>query len=55
MCSMICNLVCLLVPSGLDDLIINPMGLKALDLARLGCSKMLIYVVGKDLLRDKGI
>ena len=52
---MICNLVCLLVPSGLDDLIINPIGLKALDLPRLGCLKMLVYVIGKDLLGDKGI
>ncbi|QCE08364.1 2-hydroxyisoflavanone dehydratase-like [Vigna unguiculata] len=42
-------------PHGIDNPLINPLGCGAPSLASLGCSKMLIFVAGKDDLRDRGI
>ncbi|CAJ1977246.1 unnamed protein product [Sphenostylis stenocarpa] len=42
-------------PRGIDNPLINPLAGGAPSLASLGCSKMLIFVAGKDDLRDRGI
>jgi len=42
-------------PLGIDNPLINPLGCGAPSLASLGCSKMLIFVAGKDDLRERGI
>ncbi|XP_072978469.1 2-hydroxyisoflavanone dehydratase-like [Typha angustifolia] len=39
---------------GLDDPVINPTAEDAPDLVGLGCSRVLVCVGGKDVLRDKG-
>lgn len=41
--------------SGLDDPLINPVGPGGPSLAGLGCSRMLVCVAEKDILRDRGI
>ncbi|XP_043715598.1 2-hydroxyisoflavanone dehydratase-like [Telopea speciosissima] len=41
--------------SGIDDPTINPVVAGAPSLAELGCSRVLVSVAGKDLLRDRGI
>ncbi|XP_038714992.1 2-hydroxyisoflavanone dehydratase-like [Tripterygium wilfordii] len=42
-------------PGGLDNPMLNPEGPGAPSLARLGCSRLLIVVAGKDELRDRGV
>ncbi|KAK7343573.1 hypothetical protein VNO77_12406 [Canavalia gladiata] len=42
-------------PGGIDNPLINPLAPGAPSLATLGCPKMLIFVAGKDDLRDRGI
>ncbi|XP_038697274.1 2-hydroxyisoflavanone dehydratase-like [Tripterygium wilfordii] len=42
-------------PGGLDNPMLNPEGLGAPSLARLGCSRLMISVGGKDELRDRGV
>ncbi|KAE8728133.1 2-hydroxyisoflavanone dehydratase [Hibiscus syriacus] len=43
------------VPGDIDNPMINPVVPGAPSLAGLGCSRLLISVAGKDLLRDRGI
>lgn len=42
-------------PGGIDNPLINPLASGAPSLASLGCHKVLIFVAGKDDLRDRGI
>lgn len=42
-------------PGGIDNPLINPLAPGAPNLATLGCPKMLVFVAGKDDLRDRGI
>ncbi|KAJ1423776.1 Alpha/Beta hydrolase fold [Sesbania bispinosa] len=42
-------------PGGIDNPLINPLAPSAPSLATLGCPKILIFVAGKDDLRDRGI
>lgn len=42
-------------PGGIDNPMMNPVALGAPNLAGLGCSRLLISVAEKDLLRDRGI
>ncbi|KVH98346.1 probable carboxylesterase 2 [Cynara cardunculus var. scolymus] len=39
---------------GLDDPLINPMAKGAPDLSGMGCSRVIVTVAGKDILRDRG-
>ncbi|KAF5198460.1 2-hydroxyisoflavanone dehydratase [Thalictrum thalictroides] len=41
--------------TGLDDPHINPVGKEAPSLSKLGCNRVLVFVAGKDLLRDRGV
>ncbi|XP_028773965.1 2-hydroxyisoflavanone dehydratase-like [Neltuma alba] len=42
-------------PGGIDNPAINPTADGAPSLASIGCSKLLVYVCGKDQLRDRGV
>ncbi|TKY51123.1 2-hydroxyisoflavanone dehydratase [Spatholobus suberectus] len=42
-------------PGGIDNPLINPLAPGAPSLATLGCPKVLIFVAGKDDLRDRGV
>ena len=53
--SFVWNFVYPSVTSGVDNLMINPEGPGAPSLARLGCDRLIVCVVGKDLLRDRGV
>ncbi|PNX74070.1 putative carboxylesterase 2-like protein [Trifolium pratense] len=49
------NLVYPNAPFGIDNPFINPLGEGAPSLEKLGCSKIIVFVAGKDMLRDRGI
>ncbi|KAK1326343.1 putative carboxylesterase 2 [Acorus calamus] len=40
--------------TGHDDPLINPVGPGAPSLAGLGCARVMVYVAGKDILKDRG-
>ncbi|KAJ4722413.1 2-hydroxyisoflavanone dehydratase [Melia azedarach] len=42
-------------PGGIDNYMVNPVGIGKPSLAKLGCSKLLVCVAEKDELRDRGI
>ncbi|KAK7280166.1 hypothetical protein RJT34_25228 [Clitoria ternatea] len=42
-------------PGGIDNPLINPLASEAPSLGNLGCPKILIFVAGKDELRERGI
>lgn len=42
-------------PGGIDNPMINPLADGAPSLSRLGCSRLLVYVAEKDILRNGGI
>ncbi|XP_027368006.1 uncharacterized protein LOC113873855 [Abrus precatorius] len=49
------NLVYPSAPGGIDNPMINPVAPGAPSLALLGCSKIIVCVAGKDMLRDRGV
>ncbi|KAK2360065.1 2-hydroxyisoflavanone dehydratase [Trifolium repens] len=42
-------------PFGIDNPFVNPLGEGAPNLEKLGCSKIIVFVAGKDSLRDRGV
>ncbi|KAK7343576.1 hypothetical protein VNO77_12409 [Canavalia gladiata] len=49
------NLVYPSAPGGIDNPMINPVAPGAPSLAGIGCSKIIVCVAGKDMLRDRGV
>ncbi|XP_004516320.1 2-hydroxyisoflavanone dehydratase-like [Cicer arietinum] len=54
-CHKVWHLVYPNAPSGIDNPLVNPLGEGATSLEKLGCSKIIVCVAGKDMLRDRGI
>ncbi|KAK7262308.1 hypothetical protein RJT34_29875 [Clitoria ternatea] len=52
---LIWNFVYPSAPGGVDNPLFNPVGPEAPSLERLGCSKIIVCVGGKDRLRERGI